>query len=202
MGKVSFTANDDKVRRKVADILEKTVIHQRQTEIALGQWDFLIFGPGRVPGAPAVARVCVARQALIQKAPLYHTLVGDPYQIGSAGMMPIEELTGPDIDDELRGLEIYHVSPLRPIEVTSRRASHHIDALRDLVFSEFTDKNIAIVETPDESAWGVAALRYLHECDETFPDEIMGLIKSKMRAPSADEQTSTLISGPPSRRYH
>jgi len=185
MGRVSIHAGGDKARRKAAETLEGTIIHQRQRELALGRWDFLVFGPS-TGARGAVLRVCVAEQMIIQEAQIYLASVGDPDSIGHSGIMAIEELAGGDVSEDLHGLEVYHVAPLRPIAVTDKRRGPDLDRLREKVFEEFSDRNIAIIETPDEAAWSLSALKYLHECDDRFPDPVMSAIRARIRDTSLD----------------
>lgn len=193
MGKFSFSAASEKVRRKVSETLEGTVIHRRQQELAIGRWDFVVFGAGEKKGS-VITRVCVAEQAIIEKAHTYIASVGDPAKVGRSGVMSIEEIAGGDIPDSLVGLDIYHMSPFRPIEILSLRKTRGLDCSRDLLFEEFGDKNIAIIETPDEAAWSVSALKYLDECDTFFPDPVMSHLRMNIRAKEADRG--------PSGRYH
>jgi len=180
MGKISLRVQEERARRKLAETIEGTVIHQRQGELAYGRWDFAVFGPA-ARGAKAVLRVGAAEQMMIQRAAVYLAAVGDPGQVGQPGMMTIEELSGGDIPDELAGLEVYHVAPLRPIEITRREEAESPGRLRDMVFTEFGGRNIAIIETPDEAAWSVSVLRYLHETDETLPDPVMAHVRHRLR---------------------
>ncbi|MBI5814698.1 MAG: hypothetical protein HZB29_03715 [Nitrospinae bacterium] len=180
MGKVSLRRGSDAARRKAAETIEATIIHQRQKELTVGRWDFVVFGPSRDRGK-AVARVCVAEHMIIQKAPVYLAAVGDPSVIGEPGLVPIEELTGGDVAEELFGLEVYHISPLRPIDVVERKENVDLDRLRGIVIEEYSGLNIAIIETPDEAAWSVSALQYLNDCDDIFPDQLMSAIRSTMR---------------------
>lgn len=179
MGKVRIVAKKEELWKKVEETAEKTVIHQRQMELVPGRWDFAVFGPSP-DGKKAVLRVGIAEQALIHTAPTYLATVGDPNRVGAPGMISIEELTGGDISDELKGLEVYHVSPLRPISISRKTEGDDINKMRDEVLAEFENKNIAIIETPDETSWSVSALRYLNECDELFPDPVMSGIRSKI----------------------
>lgn len=180
MGKISLKAKKESVKLKVQETVENTIVHQRQKELALGRWDFVIFGPS--VGKPgAVMRVCVAEQMLIQKASIYIAAVGDPEHLGFGGMMSIEELTGGDVAEELHGLEVYHVSPMRPMDVMEKREAADLDRMRDAILAEFADKNIAIIETPDEAAWGISALHYLDECDTHFPDPVISAIRSRIK---------------------
>jgi len=179
MGKVKIVAAKEKLWKKVEETIEKTVIHQRQMELVPNRWDFAVFGPS-ADGKKAVLRVGVAEQSLIHKAPTYIATVGDPDRVGTSGMISIEELAGGDVSDELKGLEVYHVSPLRPISINRKVEAESIGKMRDEVLEELEGRNVAIIETPDETAWSVSVLRYLNECDEMFPDPVMSIIRSKM----------------------
>ena len=41
----------------------------------------------------------------------------------------------------------------------------------------FKDKNIAVIETPDERYWSLSVLKYLNECDQFFPDVLTEALK-------------------------
>jgi len=179
MGKITMRAREEKVRRKVEETLEKTVIHQRQADLALGRWDFVVFGPS-TGEKRAVVRVGVAQQATIQSAGVYVASVGDPAAIGFSGMMSIEELAGDDVSEELHGLEVYHVAPLRPLSVSEKRYGEDLDRMREKVLEDYSDVNTAIIETPDEQAWSLAALKYLNECDDLMPDPLISTIRKSM----------------------
>jgi len=179
MSKVSLRASEEKVRRKVERTLEGTIVHQRQSELALGRWDFAVFGPSP-EGKGAVLRVGAAEQMIIQQAGVYVVSLGAPESVGHPGMMSIEELSGGDVSEELRGLEVYHVAPLRPMNVSDKQAGPSLERMREKVFDRFGDTNIAIIETPDERAWIVSALKYLHECDELLPDPVLSTIRKRM----------------------
>ncbi len=181
MGKIGFKADQESLRRKVDETLEKTIIHKRQKELAIGRWDFVVFGPSLETGGGAVLRVGVAETMVIQNASIYVASIGSPEVIGHEGMMAIEELAGEDISDELRGLEVYHMAPIRPLQIVSKREGESLDKMRDMVFDEFGDANTAIIETPDEAAWSLSALKYLGECDDHFPDPLISQIRSRMR---------------------
>lgn len=181
MRKIGFKTDQENLRRKVEETLEKTIIHQRQKELAIGRWDFVVFGPSSKVEGGAVLRVGIAEQMVIQNASIYIAAIGSPDAIGREGIMTIEELAGDDISDELRGLEVYHMSPIRPLQIVSKREGESLDKMRDIVFDEFGDSNTAIIETPDEAAWSLSALKYLDECDEYFPDPLISRIRSRMR---------------------
>ncbi|MBI4666498.1 MAG: hypothetical protein HY751_08830 [Nitrospinae bacterium] len=182
---IKVKARRDSAEKKLVQVIEGTIIHQRQRELSPGRWDMAVFGPSR-DGKEAVLRVCVAEHMLIQKAPAYLAAVGDPEMVGYSGMMPIEELAGGDLPEDLMGLDIYHMAPLRPLNIIERRVAPGLAAMRDMAMEEFGGKNIAIIETPDEAAWSLSAIKYLNELDEAFPDPLMSAIRSTMRDTSLD----------------
>lgn len=178
-------AKRDDIRKKLAEIMEGSIVHHRQRELAPGKWDMAVFGPSRKKKG-AVLRVCVAEQMVIQNASVYLAAVGDPHLIGRPGMALLEDLAGGDLPEDLYGLEVYNVTPLRPISVIEKRDGADIDSMRELALREFSDKNITLIETPDEEAWSLAVLKYLDEIDEIFPDPLMSAIRNTMRGgPSA-----------------
>jgi hypothetical protein len=180
MGKISLRARREDTRKKLVEIIEGSIIHQRQRELAPGKWDMAVFGPSRKKKG-AVLRVCVAEQMVIQNASLYLAAVGDPRLVGRPGMVTLEELAGGDISEELLGLEVYNLSPLRPIMVVEKRDGADLDRMRELALKEFSDRNVTVIETPDEEAWSLAVLKYLDETDEIFPDPVMSAIRHTMR---------------------
>ncbi len=180
MGKISMRSNGDAAREKVETTLEGTIIHKKQSELAYGRWDFAVFGPSS-EGTGSVLRIGMAEQAQIQQASIYIAAVGDPGTVGHGGMMSLEELTDGDIAEELKGMEVYHVSPLRPMSISDKRNGQDIDRMRDKVLEEFGESNIAIIETPDQEAWALSVLKYLHECDEALPDPFISSVRGMMR---------------------
>lgn len=180
MGKISLRARREDTRKKLEEIIEGSVIHQRQRELAPGKWDVAVFGPCRKKKG-AVLRVCVAEQMVIQNASVYLASVGDPRLVGRPGMVTLEELAGGDISEDLYGLEVYNVTPLRPIDVIEKRDGADLDRMRETALKEFSDRNVTVIETPDEEAWSLAVLKYLDEIDEIFPDPLMSVIRNTMR---------------------
>jgi hypothetical protein len=185
MGKISLRARREDTRKKLAEIIEGSIIHQRQRELAPGKWDVVVFGPSRKKKG-SVLRVCVAEQMVIQNASVYLAAVGDPHLIGRPGMVTLEELAGGDLSEELYGLEVYNVSPIRPISVVEKRDGDDLDRMRELALKEFSDKNVTLIETPDEEAWSLAVLKYLDEIDDIFPDPLMSAIRNTMRGGPSD----------------
>ena len=122
---------------------------------------------------------------VIQIAAVYMAAVGDPRLIGQPGMVTLEELAGGDLSEDLYGLEVYNLSPLRPISVVEKREGSDLDRMRDLALKEFSDRNVTVIETPDEEAWSLAVLKYLDEPDEIFPDPLISAIRHNMRGGSS-----------------
>ena len=179
--KISFGSKKDGAQEEaLEEMLAGTIIHQRESELACGVWNFVVFGP--TPDKTGVVlRVGVAEHMMIQQASVYMASIGSPADIGMPGMMPIEELTGGDISDELAGLEVYHMEPLRPFTITDKRKGQDLDRIRDIAFEEFSSANTAIIETPNEAGWGISVLKYLHEFDTDFPDPVISSIRNTMR---------------------
>lgn len=177
------TRRDD-TRKKLVEIIEGSIIHQRQRELAPGKWDMVVFGPSRKKKV-AVLRVLVAEQMMIQNASVYMAAVGDPRLVGRPGMVTLEDLAGGDLSEDLYGLEVYNLSPLRPISVVEKREGANLDRMRELALREFSDRNVTVIETPDEEAWSLAVLKYLDETDEIFPDPLMSAIRHNMRGGSS-----------------
>ncbi len=178
VSKVFMHASNKSTKEKIEAALDGTTVHQRQSDLSLGKWDFVVFGP-ILGEKSAVIRIGVAEQAMIQQAPLYVASLGDPRVIGHAGIMSLNSLTNGDILDEFKDLEVFHVSPLRPMTITDKRNVENTNRMRDNIFTEFGNTNIAIIETPDQSIWIVSVLKYLHECDEVFPDLFMSFIRQE-----------------------
>ncbi len=174
---------------KIEETCANTVIHKSQAELTYGRWDFVLFGSSKSDPEVSTVRVCVAEQAMIERSSLYMASLGDPYQIGHNGIMPIEEIAGEDLNDELRGLEIYGISPLRPISILEKFDSAGLSKTRDMVMEKYGESNIAIIETPEESMWSISALYYLDRCDQLMPDPFMTAIRSTMRDTSIDFST-------------
>lgn len=185
------------MNEKVEEICANTVIHQSQKELTYGRWDFVVFGSSKSDPKLSTVRVCVAEQAMIERSSLYMASLGDPYQIGHNGIMPIEEIAGEDLNDELRGLEIYGISPLRPMSVVEKFDGDGLSKTREMVLEKYAESNIAIIETPDESMWPISALHYLDQCDQLLPDPLITAIRSTMRDTSID--FSTFRGGNPNR---
>jgi hypothetical protein len=160
--------------RKVKEVFEQTRILKRQLELELGRWSFVVFGPQG--NESTIIREGCAVHLRVDNALVYIATVGNPDDIGVRGM-PIEEFAQGDIPPELEGLEIYHIDPLRPLKVFEKRKGPPFPEAAEVILEEYRDKNIAVIETPDESYWSLSVLKYLKECDQFFPDSLTEALK-------------------------
>jgi hypothetical protein len=123
-----------------------------------------------------VVREGCAVHLRIESALVYIAAMGDPEVIGGGGM-PIEEFAQGDIPPELKGLEIYHIDPVRPLTILEKRKGPPVSEAADRILGEYENKNIAVIETPHEQYWSVSVLKYLRECDQFFPDALTEALK-------------------------
>ncbi len=162
------------------ETFEGTIIHQRQSELTCGVWNFVVFGPS-LDNKKVVMRIGSAEHMMIQQASVYMATVGSPAHVGKSGMMTIEELSNGDVPEEFAGLEVYHVEPLRPFSITEKRNGEDLSNVRDIALEEYSSVNTAIIETPNEKAWAISVLKYLREFDAAFPDPFITSVQSKIR---------------------
>ncbi len=174
MPKFKLKAEDWEVYQKAQEIFEKSQILKRQLELELGRWNFVVFGP-RGEEQTIIREGC-AVHLRIENALVYVAAVGNPDEVGSGGM-PIEEFAQGDVPSELKGLEIYHIDPLRPLKILDKRQGPPPSEAAEAVMEEFRDKNVAVIESPDESFWSLSVLKYLQECDRFFPDSLTEALK-------------------------
>ena len=158
----------------VEKVFAQTRILRRQLELELGRWSVVVFGPHRRGGT--VLREGCAVHLRVENALVYLATLGDPDYVGYKGM-PIEEFAQGDFPDELKDLEIYHIDPVRPLKVFDKRTLPPSSRVRDEILELFEEKNIAVIETPDEKYWSLSVLKYLWECDRVFPDVLTETLK-------------------------
>jgi len=160
--------------QKVEEIFEQSRILKRQLELELGRWNFVVFGPQG--NEHTIIREGSAVHMRVNEALLYIATLGNPEEVGMRGM-PIGEFAQGDVPMELRDLEIYQIDPLRPLTIFDKRKGPHPSEATERIMEEFQDKNIAVIETPDESYWSLSVLKYLKECDQFFPDALTEALK-------------------------
>jgi len=174
MPKFKLKAEDWEIYQKVQEIFKQSQVLKRQLELELGRWNFVVFGPkGK---EKTIIREGCAVHLRIDNALVYVATMGSPDEVGARGM-PIEEFAQGDIPSELKGLEIYQIDPLRPLKIFDKRSGPPPSEAAEAVMEEFRDKNIAVIETPDESYWSLSVLKYLQECDRFFPDSLTEALK-------------------------
>ncbi|MFC1817193.1 hypothetical protein ACFL0M_14950 [Thermodesulfobacteriota bacterium] len=178
MPRIELHPKDEKMLIKIENIAKETNIIQRQLELTFGHWDFVVFGPNE---KKMVIREGNAHQMRILNEPTYTLSVTDPSNYsgkayGNIIPIPLEEFIAGDIPDELKGLDVLNIDPLRPLSINLEKTVPLSKGER-LVKDEYTDKNIAIIQTPDEQYWPISVLKYLNECDQFFPSLLNEAIK-------------------------
>lgn len=177
MRRISLKGNSPKIDKKVEKVLAETVVHRNPFIINEGVWPFVVFGPDSK--GQSVIRVGTAEQMKIHTSPVYIATLGGPH-IPDADGVPIEELSEDDVPEELHGLKVFHVSPMRPISVSEKKGGPPIkDALSE-IRDFYKDEGTALIETPDESYWILSVLKYLDESDRFFPDQVLMDFNSRL----------------------
>jgi len=188
---MALRSNNRKTRKKVERILLETVVHRRPFSIRDGIWQFVVFGPDAK--GSVVIRDGRAEQLRIQRAPVYiATLAGDPHIPDSEGV-PIEELAGGDVPEQLEGMKVFHVSPMRPLAVSAKRKGPPVKDALEEIMEFYKGNNTAIIETPDEKYWALSVLKYLDESDRFFPDPVMTNFYSRFEKSSPGGSNLSII---------
>ena len=165
---IKLRAKDQVIFDKLTEAYEKTEIIQRQRELTAGRWDFVVFGESGKN--QTVLREGFAEHASIKRAPIYIASLSQSGLTDVNGI-PIEEFIEEDIPEKYKGLEIIQVDPLRPLTII-KKETYHGKKGADKIFSEYEDVNIAIIRTPHETDWMISVMKYLNDCDQTFPDAV------------------------------
>ena len=171
MPKIELQPKDNKMLKKIKRVVEGTNIVQRQLELTRGHWDFVVFGPNK---SNLVIREGYAQHVRILNAATYIVSVADygnysGQAYGNIMPIPIEELVAGDIPDEIKGLKVLNVDPLRPLSISFKKTVPSLQGEK-LLQDNYANKNTAIIQTPDEKYWAISVLKYLNECDQFFPD--------------------------------
>lgn len=162
---------------KIRKIMDETVVHKRPVRVREGVWPFVVFGPGE--DGNAVVRVGKAEQMRIHAAPVYIATLGGPHISESDGI-PIEEIASGDVPEELKGMQLYHMSPMRPLSVNSKRDWPPAKNAADEIMDFYKGNDTAIIETPEEAYWVLSVLKYLDESDRFFPDPVISNFYSRL----------------------
>ena len=178
MPKVELQPKDSKMLKKIDKVVEGTNIVQRQLELTRGHWDFVVFGPNK---CNMIIREGYAQHVRILDSATYIVSVAEHgdyagRSYGNIAPIPIEELVDDDIPDELKGLEVLNVDPLRPLSINFKKTVS-LSKGEKLIQENYADKNIAIIQTPNEKYWAISVLKYLNECDRFFPDFLSEAIR-------------------------
>ena len=173
----SIRAQTEEMHKKIMEVLSETLIHRRPKKIIEGIWPFVVFGPGK--DGNAVVRVGKAEQARIHSAPVYIATLNGPHISDSDGI-PIEEVAGDDLPEELRGMSLCQMSPMRPLSVTSKHIGPPAKEAVDEILELYKGNDTAVIETPDESHWVLSVLKYLDESDRFFPDPVVSNFYSRL----------------------
>ena len=169
MPQFKLRAKDKKVFDALQKAVEQTVVVQRQKQMTYGRWDFVVFGEAGKD--ETVLREGFAEHATIQRAPLYVASLAKPGGMDVNGV-PIEEFITEDVPEEYQGLEIIQVDPIRPLTIQKKKTLPAIGKAADAICKEYEEQNVAVIHAPRESDWMISVMKYLHECDQAFPDRI------------------------------
>ena len=194
MPQIKLRAKDQVIFDKLAEAYEKTEIIQRQRELSAGRWDFVVFGESGKN--QTVLREGFAEHACIKRAPIYIASLSQSGLTDVNGI-PIEEFIEEDIPEQYKGLEIIQVDPLRPLSII-RKETYQGKKGRDKIFSEYEDANIAIFRAPRETDWMISVMKYLNDCDQSFPDSVQQAFMSQ----SSKNDFSLSKTGPSSKRLN
>ncbi len=176
MPKIKVRTNDQKVYEKIVEAYEQTVTVQKQKRLTYGHWDFVVFGP--TGKGETVLREGYAEQAVIKRAPIYIASLAQPGLTNINGI-PIDEFVEEDVPEKYKGLEIIHVDPLRPLTIKNKVVIPGTSRALDQICKDYEDINTAIIHSPHESDWMIAVMKYLSECDRTFPDPVQEAFSQK-----------------------
>jgi len=173
----SIRSQTEKMQNKIIEVISETVIHRRQKKIIEGIWPFVVFGPGE--DGSTVVRVGKAEQMRIHTAPVYIATLSGPHISESDGI-PIDEIAGDEVPEELKGMSLCQMSPMRPLLVTSERNGPPVEEAVDEILELYKGNDIAVIETPQERYWVLSVLKYLDESDRFFPDPVVSNFYSRL----------------------
>ena len=178
MPKIKLRAKDQAIYDKITEAYEKTEIIQRQPKLTMGRWDFVVFGES--DSTDFLVREGFAEHASIKRAPIYTASLAESGLTNVNGI-PIEEFVEEDVPEKYLGLEIIQVDPLRPLTVV-KKDTYTGKKGADKICREYENVNVAIIRSPHETDWMISVMKYLNECDQSFPDPVQQAFSS--RSPS------------------
>lgn len=169
MPRIKLKAKDQKTFDRLKKAVDATVVIQKQKTLTYGRWDFVVMGAAETKRM--IVRVGYAEQTKIHRAPLYVASLGKPGWM-NMNSVPIEEFIGEDFPEEYQGLEIYQLDPIRPLKISEKKSVPLNVRTTDQICREYENQNIALIQAPRDADWAIAVMKYLHECDQVFPDLI------------------------------
>ena len=185
MKHINLKAEEREIIKKAEQAIAETIVHRQPFITESGIWPFVVIGPD--DNGMSVIRVGSAEQSKIQASPLYIATLGGDYIPDSDGV-PIEELTDGDIPEEMAGLSVFNVTPLRPLSISLKKAGPPLPDGLDEVLDIYKDDRTAIIETPSESYWALSVFKYLDESDRFFPDPVLENFYSKIGAQASRQK--------------
>jgi len=170
MRRYGLENDDKKLLAKIEETINETVIHKHPFRMSMGRWPFVVFGASSKESS--IIRVGLAEQTIIKKAPLYIATLGGDHVPDSEGV-PVEELAGEDVPEDIIGMKIFRLNPIRPISISQKKKGSSTKAVIDELLETYTDEDVAIIETPNEAYWVLSVLKYLEETDKFSGDPLM-----------------------------
>lgn len=190
MPRIKLKPKDQKTFDKLKKAVDETVVIQRQKNLTYGRWDFVVMGVAETKRM--VVRVGYAEQTKIHRAPLYVASLGKPGWM-NMNSVPIEEFIGEDFPEEYQGLEIYQLDPIRPLKISEKKSVPLTARTTDQICREYENQNIALIQAPRDADWAIAVMKYLHECDQVFPDLIQETFLTKVSSRGSRFQGPSLL---------
>jgi hypothetical protein len=196
MPRFQLKPKDQKSAQKIQEIVDGTKTLKNQDDLIYGQWDFVVVGPS--DKTTSVIREGYAQHARILNSSLYFATLANPFGRGEGAGIPIEDLIS-EIPEDLKGLEVLQVDPVRPFFIKSQTQGPALDEAVKQVMGIYENRNIAVIQSPDEKYWGISVLKYLNDFDRSFPDQL----NEAIRKGNLPLRGSLLHRGPtPTPRYY
>jgi len=175
---MEFRLKDKRLMKKIETVLSETVVHRKQFRVQDGVWPFVVFGPDSEGNT--IIRAGSAEQSRIQKMPVYIATIGGNHVPDYEGV-PIEELASGDIPEDLAGMRVFHLSPMRPLSINSKTTGPRANKdMTDEILEFYKGNDSAVIETPDEAYWALSVIKYLDESDRIFPSPALADFYSRL----------------------
>ncbi len=175
MPRMQLRPKDKETLDKIREIIEGTKILKTQDDLIYGRWDFVVVGPSS--RTSSIIREGYAEQAQIYQSPVYLATLGNPSGRDEGVGISIEELIA-GVPEEFAGMEVLQIDPLRPFSINSEKKGPSLKKALKETLNDYEDKNIAVIQTPDEKYWGISVLEYLNDFDRSFPDQVTEALRT------------------------